>query len=345
MRSVRNVDTRIELIRVVGALAVFTYHFMGDVEAVIQPSFAAAPTWVAIRELSGPYCVTLFIIVSGIVFSWSWARSEGARSFVRRRLSSLFPLYWWVALPLIALALVAGRMPTADLWKVPVWLSGLGIVSPLTVFPVADGWWYMTLALQLVLVFPVLRVVQDRIGDAGLLVSACAVTVISVWLLRGVGLRYATIGFVGSRLLEFAIGLVIGRRQAGVVRSWPRASTMAVAACAVAIYAVASGNSVWNVVLAPATVVLLIGLVPNADGMSGRWLIGAGGLSYAFYLSHSPWAKPLLTGIAGLGADQWLELGLSAALSLAVACVIAWGFLASFMWATTRLRPGIVPVR
>ena len=37
----RSSDTRIELLRIIGALSVFSYHFMGDAETVTQRSLAA----------------------------------------------------------------------------------------------------------------------------------------------------------------------------------------------------------------------------------------------------------------------------------------------------------------
>jgi peptidoglycan/LPS O-acetylase OafA/YrhL len=322
-------DTRIELLRVIGALAVFVYHFMGDAETVLAPSLAALPAWRAVREGSGPY------------FSWSWPRAKGAWDSVRRRLRALFPLYWWVAVPLTGLALVAGRMPLSDLWKVPVWFAGLGILSPLTFFPVIDGWWYMTLALQLILIFPLLRRIQDRSGDAVLLVGSCAVTVGSVLLLRYAGLEYAVAGFVGSRCVEFSIGMVIGRRQGTGVRSWPTPLVAAMMLAALVLYAMVPSSGSWRVLFAPLTVVVLLGLVRNAGGSLGEGILAAGGLSFAFYLSHSPWAKPILGVVAAMGVAPWLAIGLGGAGSLVVACVIAWGFRTSFDVTEARLRRGI----
>jgi peptidoglycan/LPS O-acetylase OafA/YrhL len=331
-------DTRIELLRVIGALSVFSYHLMGDAETVLRPTFASGQVWAAIREGSGPFGVGIFIVISGIVFTWSWPRADGSADFVRRRLRSIFPIFWWVAVPMVLAALAAHMMSPADLWKVPIWLSGLGIVSPTTFFPVVDGWWYMTLALQLVLAYPMLRRAQDGLGaEAFVLVSAVA-TVASVWALRALGWDYAVGGFVGSRLLEFAIGMTIAKYVGAGIRGWPRATALAAMVVALAACAAVQGGVPLRIALAPAVVCLTVGAVGNLPGSLGRWVAAAGSLSFAFYLSHSPWAKPILAFMTR-EASSTVAIALGGVLAFAVAGLVALGFQRSFLWAN-GLRKG-----
>lgn len=332
MTTARRGDRRIELLRVIGALSVFSYHFMGDVETVLRPAFVRSPVWGAVREGSGPFGVSLFVVISGIVFTWSWSRASSSADFARQRLAALFPLFWWIAVPLILLALAAHRMPSADLWKVPIWLSGLGILSSATFFPVIDGWWYMTLALQLVLVYPMLRRTQDRLGVEVFVLGSAVVTAVSVWALRTFGWDYGIGGFVGSRLLEFAVGMTIGKYLRVGARGWPRATVLAAVVVALAACATGLPGTSLRIALAPAVVWLTVGIVGNASGSFGRWVTAAGSLSFAFYLSHSPWAKPVLASLARV-ASPAMATALGGVLALAVGVLVAWGFQSFFVWA------------
>jgi len=322
-------DTRIELLRVLGALSVFAYHFMGDAEATLPLVPAHNAVWSAVRYGSGLFAVSLFVIISGVVFTWSWRRAGGPIRFVRRRLSTLLALYWWIALPLIVLALATHRMPLSAAWKVPVWLGGLGILSPSTFFPVVDAWWYMALALQLVLVYPVLRTLQDGIGLHGFMIGAAVVSIASTWALAALGLTYAVAGFAGSRLAEFAFGMTIGRSVGTGARAWPRASVLLAMGLALGACILGSPQFPTHVALALAIALLSVGMIRNASGSVGRAVMAAGGLSFAFYLSHSPWAKPILTSVVGTGSTG-VTIALAAVLSLAVGTLVAWGFLSSF---------------
>ena len=338
MKVKRRVDTRIEILRVLGALSVFAYHFAGDAESVTGSVVAGGSLWAAVQKGSGPFGVALFIIISGIVLTWSWSRVSSPAAFVRRRLGALFSLYWWVAVPLIALALVADRMPIEDLWKVPLWLSGLGILSSTTFFPVVDGWWYMTLAVQLVLLYPMLRRVQDRLGLEGFVLGSALVTVFSGWALTAAGLSYAIDGFAGSRLMEFAIGMTMGRCLREETRGWPPASVVVSIVVGLGVCVLGSPGAPLRMVVAPAVVLLVVGTTRNAAGMFGRWIAVAGGLTYAFYLVHSPWAKPILAALTSLPLP--LRVAVGCVLSLAVSASLAWGFQRSLLWTRGRLKRG-----
>ena len=329
-------DTRIELLRVIGALSVFLYHFTGDVETVLQPAFVSATLWTTVRGVLSTFGVSLFIVISGLVFTWAWPRTRGSAAFVHRRLAALFPLYWWIAVPLIAVALCTHVMPTTDLWKVPIWLSGLGILSPATFFPVVDAWWYMTLALQLVLIYPFLRRTQERLGVEVFMLVSAVVTIASVFGLRALGLDYAIQGFVGSRQLEFAVGMTIGACLSSGTRGWPRASALVAIFVTVAVCAAALPEALRRITLAPVVVLLTVGIARNASGRFGRLVIVGGSLTFAFYLSHSPWVKPILASVVGVGSPT-MEIVLAGALSLTAAMLIAWGFQTSFVRVSHRL--------
>lgn len=337
MTRARQADTRIGLLRVIGALSVFAYHFMPDAESVLRTPLATSAVWQLIRDSSGSLGVSIFIIVSGLVFSWAWPRATDAAGFVRRRLAALFPLFWWVAVPLTVVALFTGRMAWPEIWKVPFWLSGLGVLSPSTFFPVVDAWWYMALALQLVCLYPLVRRLQDRIGIDAFVVACGAVTGSAIWVARGLHLDYLVIGFAGCRLLEFAVGMTLGRlMESGEKPHVPLMTFGALAIATVLCLAVAP-DAVPRAVVAPLIVFGVVGLVGNAQGRGAAVIGGASALSFAFYLSHSPWAKPILAALPASLPSPW-SVALGAIASLTAAVLIAAMFQWSFVWWVRWLR-------
>jgi hypothetical protein len=276
-------------------------------------------------------------VITGVVLTWAWPRTSAPGKFIAKRVAALFPLYWWIAVPLIALALSTNRMLTAELWKVPFWLSGLGIVSPQTFFPIVDAWWYMTLALQLVVVFPLLRTAQGLLGTSAFVLGATLVSIVSFFGLRSLGLDYAVQGFIGCRLFEVATGMAIGTYRGPGERGWPPRETLLSIAVSATVFSVALPAAAIEVVLAPVVVLLAVWLVVNVRGRFGRWASVAGGLTFAFYLSHSPWAKPILGRVAG-AVPTVSGIALAGMVSLAVAILIALGFQMSFIWFLGRFE-------
>lgn len=341
MESKRRGDVRIEALRIVGALSVFAYHYVGDALAVLGTGAHGSWWWQALRYGSGSFGVAMFVVISGATLTWAWPRAQTAIGFIRRRLTALLPLYWWIAVPLIVVALAAHRMPLTDLWKVPVWLSGLGIVSPATFFPVVDGWWYMTLAVQLVVVYPMLRRLFDRIGAAPFLLLSAAVTVASAWGLLALGLGYATPGFFGSRLVEFAVGMTLGSLIAPGGRAWPGWATTGAGALALTVCALALPGAPTQIVVAPILVCLVVGAIGNVrEGRAAGAITALGALTYAFYLSHSPWAKPVLEALSRAVSPQ-VAAAIGAPVCLVLAVLVAWGFHSSFTWASRRLGTSV----
>ena len=280
------------------ALLVFVYHFAGDFDRSFGSPFSGTPVWRLTRTWSGEFGVSVFVVLSGLVLVWAWDRHPSAAAFLGRRARALYPLYWWIAVPLIGLALVFGKMMMVDVWKVPFWLSGAGIVSRATFFPVVDAWWYMTLAVQLVLVLPMLVLVRNRVGHAALFAGSTAVALGTVLLARNTGLSYLALGLFTCRLFEFTAGMWLGGITVQATKARPDigAAGIVVLGATVVTFAV---PGVFGVrALALLAVAATITFVPSGSGALARVAVWAGALSYAFYLSHSPWASIVLGALA-----------------------------------------------
>ncbi len=138
---------------------------------------------------TGDQGVQLFLILSGFGLTWSLLQRQGERplrlvEFYRKRASRIYPLYWGAHVLFIALFFVIG-------WGIPLtdrnlYFSLLGIrLTPGQLYYFSPSWWYVTLLIQLYLVFPLLWLGLKRFGATRLLIAACALAFIA----RAVGLE------------------------------------------------------------------------------------------------------------------------------------------------------------
>ena len=210
----------IEAARGVAILAVFGYHFVGFWRAAGGAAgFGGAPHGLERRLwlYGGTWGVSVFVVVSALVLVRALDESSGLLTFYRRRLLRIFPLFWWIAVPLMGLAFAVGRMQANQLWKVPFWLTGTEILWPGRLWPVTAAWWFVTLIVQIYLVFPLLVVVARRFGPAPLMGLALVVNLVSLTLAQhgdrvfGSGAAsFIGLAFVGCRLVEVAAGVSLG---------------------------------------------------------------------------------------------------------------------------------------
>lgn len=167
------------LARVVGALSVFVYHFVGDATAagLFRHSVSQSAANV-VAGFAASWGVSLFVVVSGLGLALSAGRRPtGVWGFWKDRALRPYPRYWWVALPLLGFALVGGALSVHEFWKLPFWLLGLNFLDARLFFPTVNAWWYVGLAIQMYAVFPALMWISRRAGPLGLVVvSALATT-------------------------------------------------------------------------------------------------------------------------------------------------------------------------
>jgi len=333
----------IEAVRGVAILAVFGYHFIGFWRAAGGAArLSVAPHGLEGRVLlyGGTWGVSVFLIVSALGLVRAFERSHGLLDFYRRRLLRVFPLFWWIAVPLMALAFAAGRMPTDQLWKVPFWLTGTEILWPGRLWPVTAAWWFITLVVQLYLVFPPLVAFARRFGPAPLMGLALVVNLVSLTLAHhgdgvfgpGAG-SFIGLAFVGSRLVEVAAGVSLGL----LYWEWsagrrPDAAAIATVACstAAAYFALRLFNRQF--VAQPWALVFVVAMLPGVvrAACSSRAmapLLWVGAISYAFYLAHSLTMALLVQFLAARGVtSEPLALVASLVMALAVAAGFSYSY-------------------
>jgi|GEM_PF-1989993 len=215
--------------------------------------------------LLGEQGVHFFLIASGFGLAASWWRrygnaEQGERPlalvpFWRRRLGRIFPLYW-LAHGVVLLLFVANKswVPFGqEVWSqgplgvAVAWIASLTTVRNFILpdyFFLNSAWWYIGLAVQLYLVFPLLVWVGRRWGWSTLLLGALAVSWVYRFAVIALPLgELATDVFVRGafflgRLFEFVFGMTIAiailqgqgaKPEEGTVdvRSHPSASPLA----------------------------------------------------------------------------------------------------------------------
>jgi peptidoglycan/LPS O-acetylase OafA/YrhL len=171
--------------------------------------------WSALRFLgwlgdSGP---GVFIFASGLGLTLAALRQpRGAASFYKRRLLRLYPLYIAMHVVILGLALIVPH--TTVTFGTPATLlsvAGLRFTRGLF-FYISPSWWFVWLILQLYAVYPLLIAALERVGPRTFFAGAVVLTIAS----RAVGLAlpveyhydWLTGLFFGSRLAEFAAGMV-----------------------------------------------------------------------------------------------------------------------------------------
>jgi peptidoglycan/LPS O-acetylase OafA/YrhL len=143
----------VDVIRIVAVLLIFLFHFGPD---WLQSSFAApSATWRFISEHFAQWGIAAFVMLSGFTLKLTF--KEGPfRGYLAHRLSRILGPFWTVAIPFALVGFALGEQGWQNLWKLPVWLLGLGFLSPETYQPISEAWWYVSLALQISLIMPLL---------------------------------------------------------------------------------------------------------------------------------------------------------------------------------------------
>jgi len=186
----------------------------------------------------------VFILASGVGLTLSALsdpeRTLDARTFYRRRLLRLFPLY--IAMHFVVLAgalFVPGNLESFAGLRSMLSLTGVRAL-PGTFFYISPSWWFVWLILQLYIVYPYFFRALRKLGPANFLVAAVVITLAA----RGIGLglprgRYAWLTglFFASRLAEFVVGMVlaqmiVSRREKASLAP----STLAIVALALPCY-------------------------------------------------------------------------------------------------------------
>jgi peptidoglycan/LPS O-acetylase OafA/YrhL len=345
-------DTRawgVDACRVLAALAVFTYHFILDYRIETGHWWLSAGLDGRLSATLGSWGVCVFVVLSGLGLGWSYGpRGVCGKPYWHARLFRIYPTYWWVAVPLTALAAAVGTLSTADFWMVPIWWAGVSFVTPQTFYPIVDSWWYIGLALQLYCLFPLLVWIarrRDGLMIAAALSAGGSLTYAFVFSRMGVATPYLQAWFIGlSYALPFFAGILLSSVRWGPEASNRRRSqALAVAISLASLLALALLANRWvPLVLAVSavTVVAPRGLAQTREPHGALRLLGwLAALSFVFFLAHSPWARPIIRELQERGATNRALVFLVCLVVALLVSVFFWGtFRVASRWVGRRFK-------
>jgi peptidoglycan/LPS O-acetylase OafA/YrhL len=159
--------------------------------------------------------VGVFIVMSGFGLTYSLAKTGGPEhgwsGWYRSRVVRLFPMFW-VAHVVYLISPFEARYDPIDYHFL---LSFIGdrIVPVQMIEYLVPAWWYFGLILELYLIFPLLFRLLQKAGPGWFLLICAAETILCRYILlfniyRTDGMVITA--FCGSRLWEFAFGMVMG---------------------------------------------------------------------------------------------------------------------------------------
>ena len=290
-------------LRFVAAAWVFAYHFL-------VLTVGGAPWWVQRVQNAGHAAVSLFFVLSGFVLAYNYAAplAEGRVSrarFWRLRLARVWPLYAFLTLVEIPLALHAGVAPARIGAATAGDLVGLQAWIPAITFVGNTPGWSVSVELFFYAAFPWLVVAAARrapvvLGAMFVLALAAAASPALVPATSGAAV-FLKCGPL-LRLPEFVAGIALGglflRRRRTLA---PAAATLlaAVAVAIVVAIVLASGHVpryFLHALLLPSFALLLWAVASGGlAALGGATMTLLGDASYGLYLLQ----MPLFSAIAG----------------------------------------------
>jgi peptidoglycan/LPS O-acetylase OafA/YrhL len=271
---------------------------LGTLGCVVQGFFVAVSS-------VGFHAVAVFLILSGFGLTYSLARTGepegGWIGWYRGRLLRLFPMYWLAHLLYLVSPFVARPEPIDYRFVLSFLGDRIYPVSTLFYY-INPAWWYFGLLVQLYIVFPVLFRLLQKLESVWFLVLCGAVTLISRYLLLSVLSAhgyYVQGAFFGSRLWEFAAGMVLGwhyRRQQAVAQERLFTGGTFFAGVMIYILGLYSYASTLSYTLNDALIGTGLFIILAHVALWSEWLprlagtlAYVGAFSYGLYLLHQPY--------------------------------------------------------
>jgi peptidoglycan/LPS O-acetylase OafA/YrhL len=282
-------------LRALAAILVFGAHLNGSELRFTGSSFSG------LFSPIGEWGVDLFFVISGfvmIVSIWhEFATPAISWRFFVRRLSRIYPSYWLVLVPILALSLVRPDMVNGTQALRPNLVASF-LLLPQPAKPLLTVSWTLVYEMFFYVVFAVV-LAFDRRWCLPLLGLWCAVTLVGAVLTHHSGNPYWYV-YLGPMLVEFIFGVAIG--YATMLRGafFPVASLIVGVVAIVAVdcnaaaltasYGLNTDELRFLWVGVPMALILAgcVGLELRHGWIFPPWMLAIGDASYSLYLWHVP---------------------------------------------------------
>ncbi len=286
----------LQVLRILGALLVVTYHF-GAVELKYGHDRLVTP-------LLSYACLVIdaFFIMSGFLMGALYRATPPSAAaiaeFAVRRLARIYPAYWLITAAVFAVWVMSGhRLLSHMIGSDPHLVSSL-VLIPTVSPPVLGVAWTLLHEVYFYLGFAILLALKPSWRPAGLALWA-VVVVAGYALLNSAQASPGVALMVSPYTLEFILGVCMGWWAPLMRRHAPRASLAAAALVLLSVMALTGFSPARKMALPEAlrigcdglvALLLVYGLV--AADFKRLWtcpsrLVAAGDWSYALYLIHT----------------------------------------------------------
>ncbi len=322
----------LQVLRILGAILVVTYHF-GAVELQYGQERLITP-------LLSYACLVIdaFFIMSGFLMGalYRTTPSSGAAigEFAVRRLARIYPAYWLITAVVFATWAISGHRLLSHLAGTDPHLVSSLLLVPSASRPILEVAWTLLHEVYYYLGFAVLLALKPSWRPGGLAVWAVGV-VVGYVLLTSPQAHPGLALMVSPYTLEFILGVCMGWWAPSMRRHAPRASLAAAALVCLGAMALTGFSPARKMALPEAlrigldglaAFLLIYGLV--AADLKRLWtcpsrIVATGDWSYALYLIHTVviagvcviWRPLSRPGLIDNGLAYGICLGVSVALS------------------------------
>lgn len=263
--------------------------------------------------------VDIFFVISGFIIAYSTDGTKGAWYFALRRIARIVPLYWFLTLGVVAVALIFPGLLNSTTVSGDTLLKSLLFVpfekAPGTVHPILYVGWTLNYEMFFYALYAACIAIGLRTPLAPALLIVALITIGQITTIDSVAWRFYT----APQMLEFVFGIVLYLAY----WRWPSLfrghALTTLALCAAVAIALSFVNFPEIVTVGLPAILLVASAVSwsRRNGPTVNALAYLGGASYALYLSHPFVVQAFVKVVPVHGAKEVALVGMiTAALAI-----------------------------
>lgn len=195
-----------DLLKGIAIIWIVVFHVYTDFNIVFCLGTHWLNDFVCRVIMHGALGVDIFVILSGYLLALSCLRKESVQwvPFLKKRFLRIAPLYWFAIISILFLeSLIGDGGEIINMQSVLYHFLGIHGLTQY-IFDLQGAWWFLTLILQLYLVFPVAWYISKKFRFSTVLISSLTLTILARFVpFANVDGNYSLFAF----LPDFIIGI------------------------------------------------------------------------------------------------------------------------------------------